>query len=417
MSQPILSSMTSPPAKEQYIYYAMKDYHPTKDGHIRLSMGESVEVLDKSNPKEWVISTIGNEARPSEEGLVPADVLSAEYTPVRYDSLQGEYSGSDEGRSSRQQEEPPPIPPHHPNHDNDDVTQSTSGSHDDNKDETKVNVDSSPNESQPEARSPPKAEVSLQVEARAESSSDKETSSSPKPYTDPAMEDTQVEEDEAGEDTSSEQSDVMPPASSMHSSSTKGSPMPSSSTKSSLMPKKKDLPPTHCRNKCPLLAKSMTAVELKVPPFNILSRYGSDPSLQEPTPLSDSSPAYSALNLSSSEGMKSPMHERVSSILRESLISSARNRRHSSTEHQGGRVLSSLDRKRVQPSSVTSSLTSASPMMTELREILNRSKSSDASSGAQSKMVHDNRLSSITPEDALSEVKKLQMESVEVCVL
>ena len=409
VSQPILPSMTSPPAQEQHVYYAMKDYRPTKEGHVRLTMGESVEVLDKSNPKEWLISTIGNEARPSEEGLVPANVLSAEYTPVRYDSLQEEYSGSDEGRSSGQLEEPPPIPPHHPNHDNDDVTQPTSGSHDVNKEETGVNDDSSPTESQPEARSPPEAEVSPQAEARVESSSDRERSSTPKPYTDPAMEDTQGEEDEAAEDTSSELSDVTPPASSVQSTSTRSSPMP----------EKKDLPPTHGRNKSPLLTKSITAVELKVPYISVLSRYGSDPSLQEPTPLSDSSPAYSVLNLSSSEGMKSPMHERVSSILRESLISSARNRRHSSNEHQGGRVSSSLDRKRLHPSSATSSLTSpiASPMVTELREILNRSKSADASSGAQNKLVHDNRSSSITAEDALSEMKKLQMESVEVCAL
>ena len=410
VSQPMIPS-TSPPSRQQYVYYAIMDYHPSKEGHLRLTAGESVEVLDKSNPKEWVIATVDNEARPSEEGLVPANVLSAEYIPVRYDSLQGEYSGSDEGRSSSQQEEPPPVPPHHPNHD-DDPKQPTTSNHDNvNEKETSMSNNSPLTENPQETENCSDREISPQAETRLESPSDKEKSCSPKPNTDPTsvtMEETQ-DEDEAAEDASSEHSDTTPvvsPRGSLHSSSTRSSPMA----------EKRDMLPANIHSRSFLLTKSLTAVELNIPLIKVskLSHYGSDPSLQDVAPLSDSSPAFSIPNLVAGEGGKSPMHERVSSILRESLLSSARNRHHSVSDYLGGRT-GSLDHKKVHPSSVASPI--SSPMVAELKEILNRSKSLDVSSGIRNNMTgrHNDISSSISPEDALSEMKKLQLESVEVC--
>ena len=419
VSQPMIPP-TSPPSQQQYVYYAIKDYHPSKEGYVHLIAGESVEVLEKSNPKEWVISTIGNEERPSEEGLVPAEVLSAEYIPVRYDSLQGEYSGSDEGRSSGQLEEPPPIPPHHPNHDNDAI-QPTTSSHDMNEKETGVNNNSplteNPQETKNplEAENPTETEISPQAETGLESPSDKEKSCSPKPDTEPTsttsvtIEETH-DEDETAEDASSEQSDTTPvvsPRGSLHSGSTHSSPIA----------EKRDMLPANVHNRSSLLTKSLTAVELNIPSIRVskLSHYGSDPALQETVLLSDSSPAFSIPNLAPGEGGKSPMHERVSSILRESLLSSARNRHHSISDYLGGHT-GSLDRtKRLHPSSVGSPI--ASTMVAELKDILGRSKSCDAGSGIRNKMAghHDDRSSSISPEDALSEMKKLQQETVEVC--
>ena len=410
VSQPMIPS-TSPPSQQQYVYYAIKDYHSSKEGHIRLTAGESVEVLDKSNPKEWVITTVGNEERPSEEGLVPAEVLSAEYIPVRYDSLQEEYSGSDEGRSSRQLEEPPPIPPHHPNHDNDAV-QPTTGGHDVIEKETAVSSNSpltenlKETENTLEAENPPETEISPQAETRLESSSDKEKSCSPKPDAEATTTEETHDEDEAAEDASSEQSDTTPvvsPRGSLHSGSTQSSPMA----------EKRDMLPTHIHNRSYQLSKSLTAVELNIPSIMIgskLPHYGSDPALQELVPLSDSSPGLSIPNLVAGEGGKSPMHERVSSILRESLLSSARSRHHSISVGGPG----SPDRKRAHPSSPI-----ASSMVAELKDILGRSKSCDAGSGIRNKIAghHDDRSSSISPEDALSEMKKLQLESVEVCYL
>ena len=407
VSRPMIPS-ASPPSQQQYVYYAIKDYHPTKEGYVRLTAGESVEVLDKSNPKEWVISTVDNEERPSEEGLVPAQVLSAEYIPVRYDSLQGEYSGSDEGRSSG---EPPPIPPHHPSHDNDAV-QPTTGSDDMNEKETGVSSNSPLTENPQETENPPGTEISPQADTRLESSSDKEKSCSPKPDTESTRagsvttEETH-DEDETAEDASSEQSDTTPvvsPRGSLHSGSTQSSPMA----------EKRDVSPAHIHNRSYQLSKSLTAVELNVPSIRIgskMSHYGSDPALQELAPLSDSSPGLSLHNLAAGEAGKSPMHERVSSILRESLLSSARNRHHSIL----GGPPSSLDRKRPHPSSVTSPI--ASSMVAELKDILGRSRSCDAGTGTRIKVAghHDDRSSSISPKDALSEMKKLQQESVEVC--
>ena len=55
-------------------------------------------------------------------------------------------------------------------------------------------------------------------------------------------------------------------------------------------------------------------------------------------------------------------------------------------------------------------------MVSELKEILNRSRSLDGNAGVRNKVAghHDDKSSSISPEDALKEMKKLQMESVEV---
>ena len=435
VSQPIVPSAMSPPSNEQYVYYAIEDYRPKKEGYVRLVAGEAVEVLDKSNPKEWVIATVGNEARASEEGLVPAKVLSAEYIPVRYDSIQGGYSGSDSGsddeqvvkrRSSKQQDKPPPVPPNHPSHDNDAINEKETGMND----------------------LPAKAKDSSQTENMSESPLDnkqEDTGNSPKLDTGPAMtilerqdeDEVKVEEEyeDENEDASSEHSDTTPIV------SPKGS-LYSGSNKSSPMFKKRDPLPGGGHGKgVYLLTKSLTAVELGVPSVRKgvmggLHRFGSDPSLQDAVPLSDSSPAFSIPNLAAAEGGNSPMHERVSSILRESLMSStARNRHHHST----GRS-SSPERRRISVTSPIATVTSPkatvtspkamvtspksttimSPIVAELKDILNRSQmlKSDGSGGIGNKMGghHDNRSSSISPEDALSEMKKLQLESVEVCV-
>ena len=338
VSQPMIPT-TSPPSQQQYVYYAIKDYRPNKEGYLRLTAGESVEVLDKSNPKEWFIATVGNEARPSEEGLVLAEVLSAEYIPVRYDSLQGEYSGSDEGRSSGQMEEPPPVPPHHPNRD--ETTPPATGSHDNTEEETgmydHLSVPEKPPEKDtsttggheineeetgmydrlPQPENAPERDVSLQAE---ETPSNKEESPAPKSEdTDPTasvtleeeIQDEDVNQDEAAEDASSEQSDTTPvvsPRGSLHSGSTQSSPMAD----------KKEMLPSNTR-RSHLLTKSMTAVEINVPAITVstLTHYGSDPELG---PLSDSSPAYSIPNLAGNEGGKSPMHESVIHIEREPPI-------------------------------------------------------------------------------------------------
>ena len=424
VSQPIVPSAMSPPSNEQYVYYAVEDYCPNKEGYVRLIAGEAVEVLDKSNPKEWVIATVGNEARPSEEGLVPAKVLSAEYIPVRYDSIQGGYSGSDSGsddeqvvkkrRSSKQQDKPPPVPPNHPSHDNDAINSAS-------EEEAGTND------------LPLQTKDSLQTENISESLSDNKqevTENSPKLDTGPAItilegqneDEVKVEEEyeDENEDASSEHSDTTPivsPRGSLYSGSNKSSPM---------FKKRDPLPSDHGKNPH-LLTKSLTAVELVVPSkrkgvMGGLHRFGSDPSLQDAVPLSDSSPAFSIPNLAAAEGGNSPMHERVSSILRESLMSTARNRHH----HSLGRS-SPPERRRISVTSPIGTVTSPksttvmSPIVAELKDILNRSQvlKSDGSGGVGNKTAshHNNRSSSISPEDALlSEMKKLQLESVEVCV-
>lgn len=426
VSQPILPSTKSPPAKEQYVYYAIEDYRPNKEGYVRLTAGESVEVLDKSNPKEWVIATVGNEERPSEEGLVPAKILSAEYIPVRYDSLQGEsFSGSSsddeqhiDERSLQQLDEPPPIPPNHPNREDD--VPPTVGSHDANEKETsvsnlsteaEVSLQSEHSEDPPQVgtksespvydqlekiRNLPTPEISVTMEEREDEDESK------------VEDEAEDEAEDEDEDASSEQSDTTPivsPRGSLHSGSNRSSPM---------VMTRDPLPSSHGKG-VHLLSKSFTAVELSLPSkrkgivsgLQHLQHYGSDPSLQEANPLSDSSPAFSIPNLNvAAEGGNSPMHERVSSILRESLMSSARNRHHSFGQS------SSLERKRP---SVTS------PIVAELKDVLSRThlvKSSDAGAdvGSKTASYHDDRSLSISPEDALSEVKKLQQESVEVCL-
>ena len=135
ISHPILPSTTSPPAQQQQkVYFAIEDYHPDKAGYVHLIAGESVEVLDKSGGETWVIATVGNDSRPSEEGLVPANLLSGEYIPVRYNSIQDRCSSSSseneqgvDRQASKQEDVPPPLPPNHPNHD--DTVQSTSDDH------------------------------------------------------------------------------------------------------------------------------------------------------------------------------------------------------------------------------------------------------------------------------------------------
>lgn len=136
ISHPILPSTTSPPAQQQQkVYFAIKDYHPDKAGYVHLIAGESVEVLDKSGGETWVIATVGNDSRPSEEGLVPASLLSGEYIPVRYNSIQDRCSSSSseneqgvDRQASKQEDVPPPLPPNHPNHD-DDTIHSSSDDH------------------------------------------------------------------------------------------------------------------------------------------------------------------------------------------------------------------------------------------------------------------------------------------------
>ena len=98
VSQPMIPSTS--PSQQQYVYYDIEDHHLNKEGYVCLTAGESEEeVSDKSDSKEWVIASVGKEARPS-KGLVSAEVLSAEYVPVCYNSSQGEYSSNDEGRLS-----------------------------------------------------------------------------------------------------------------------------------------------------------------------------------------------------------------------------------------------------------------------------------------------------------------------------
>ena len=166
-----------------------------------------------------------------------------------------------------------------------------------------------------------------------------------------------------------------------------------------------------------LLTQSLTAVELKNSSkrkgiVSRLPRYGSDPALQESVPLSDSSPAYSIPNLASVGLGKSPMHERVSSILRESVMASTRNRHRSTNEY----VIKSgpLDGRAHHKSS---------PVVAELKRSFSRSSSQlsgsadTCSTGSEDKAEdgHNGR-SLISPEDALDEMRKLQLESVEVCV-
>ena len=74
----------------------------------------------------------------------PASLLSAEYIPVRYNSIQDQCCSSSENeqggvdrQASKQEDEPPPLPPNHPNHDNDTV-QSPSGGLDTSKKETSI---------------------------------------------------------------------------------------------------------------------------------------------------------------------------------------------------------------------------------------------------------------------------------------
>lgn len=443
VSQPIVPSAMSPPTQEQYVYYAIEDYRPDKEGYIRLSAGEAVEVLDKTNPKEWVISTIGNEARPSEEGLVPAKILSGEYIPVRYESIQGGYSGSDSGsdnehvvkkRSSKHQDKPPPVPPNHPSHDNDAIN-STGDKETGRNDLLSQAEASSQREHSPQSENSPPTENT--AEAPLENKQE-HMGNSPRPNTEPTITILGVEDDDEvkeyedeNEDASSEHSDTTPivsPRGSLYSGSNKSSPM---------FKKRDPLYGSHGKS-IPLLTKSLTAVELNIPPIRKgviggLHRFGSDPSLLDPVPLSDSSPAFSIPNLA--EGGNSPMHERVSSILCKSLMSSARNRHH----HSMGRS-SPPERRRTSVTSPMAIMTSPkptvmspkstamspkptvmSPVVSELKDILNRSQilKSDPSGGIGNKITshHDNRSSSISPEDALSEMKKLQLESVEVCEL
>jgi len=386
VSQPIVSSTTSPPSQEQYIYFAIKDYHPDKEGYITLTAGEAVEVLDKSNSKQWFITTVETEERPSEEGLVPANILSAEYIPVHYDSIQDEYSGSDDDEKeqlSRQQTEPPPLPPHHPSHHDDDKMQSQTGSHMATREETVANNNSPQTKNNSESTTNKKENVR---------NSPQPVGNSPQPGTKPSAVTsvTLEEKQDEDEDTSSGQSDTTPivsPRGSLHSGSNRSSPLPE---------KRDPLFSSH-GNSASQLTHSMTVVEInslkRKGMVRGLPRYGSDPSLQDPAPLSDSSPAFSIPNLTATEAVKSPMHERVSSILRESLMSSSRNRCRSTNEYTGHSIATSLDHKKMHAST---------PMLTELRSILNRSS-------------QENRSSSISPEDARNEVKKLQAESVEVC--
>ena len=121
-----------------------------------------MEVLDKSNPEEWVIATVGNDTRPSEEGHVPASLLSAEYIPVWYNNIQdrcsstsseNEQGGVDRQTSKQQDDKPPPLPPNHPNHD-DDTVQSPSGGHDTSKKETGMADPSSQTENAPLTENP-----------------------------------------------------------------------------------------------------------------------------------------------------------------------------------------------------------------------------------------------------------------------
>ena len=175
ISHPILPPTTSPPVQQQKVYFAIKNYHPDKEGYVHLIAGESVEVLDKSNPEQWVIATVGNETRPSEEGHVPAGLLSAEYIPVRYDSLQdrccsssseNEQGGVDR-QASKQDDEPPPLPPNHPNHD-DDTVQSPSGGHDTSEKETGMADPSSHTENAPLTENPQTEDLPTEGENKGE---------------------------------------------------------------------------------------------------------------------------------------------------------------------------------------------------------------------------------------------------------
>jgi len=184
VSQPMVPSTDSPPSQGKYTYFATKDYHPDKEGYVTLTAGETVEVLDKSHPDVWCVTTIETEERPSEEGLVPVNILSAHYTPVRYDSY--EYSGSDKEQLSRQRREPPPLPPHHPSHDDDDKMQSQTDSHmatreetvaDDNSPQTENNSESTTNKKE-NVENSPNAVTSVTPEERQDGDEDTSTEQS-----------------------------------------------------------------------------------------------------------------------------------------------------------------------------------------------------------------------------------------------
>lgn len=384
-SHQLLPSTVSPPTEEKYIYYAVQDYRPDKEGYIPLVAGEAVEVLDKSDRLEWFITTVGTEERPSEEGLVPVNILSAEYIPVRYDSLQGEDSGSD----NESEQVPPPLPPHHPNrqYHGDDIVQPTTGGHAASKEDASTIGNSPQTENTSESPTDDEKEVTGDMP--------KQPDQVPSIVTSVPSEDRQEED----EDTSSEQSDTTPmvsPRGSVHTGSNRSSPIIEKGDPSS-----GNLDDNGIR-----LTQSLTAVEMSKK-RNRLHRCGSDPSIQDPVPLSDSSPAYSIPNLATAAQGSSPMHERVSSLLRESLMSTSRSRRRSSCEYAGHS--NPLDRKRMHASS---------PIVSELRDILSHSSPSRVmkSSSIENKMADHHsdmsRSSSISPEDALSEMKKLQLEAV-----
>jgi len=369
---------------QQYIYYAIENYHPDQEGYISLTAGEAVEVLDKSDDKEWFITTVATDERPSEEGLVPSKVLSAEYIPVRYDSFQEDsYSGSDEGGPQQQQSPPPPLPPDHPSQDE----QATV--------ETAKKV----------ASVLPHGDDTAQPQREEDEASLPQQSTS----TSKNIMSVTLEESQSCEDTNSEHSDTTPivsPRGSVHSESL------GSGMSSPPIIEKRDQLFINRDQLNPLITQSLTAVELNNASkrrgiISRLPRYGSDPALQESIPLSDSSPAYSIPNLASVGLGKSPMHERVSSILRESVMASTRNRHRSTNDYLPKAGL--LDHKRRTHKS--------SPVVAELKRTLSRSSSQlseETGSDSKSEDGHHGR-SLLTPEAALGEMKKLQMESVEVC--
>jgi len=384
---------TSPPESvqgQQYIYYAIENYHPNQEGYISLTAGEAVEVLDKSNPVEWFITTVATEERPSEEGLVPAKVLSSEYIPVRYNSFQDEASNSDSDRGSpKQLSPPPPLPPDHPSRDEQSTPESLVGSTED-------------------LSKPPDSDSTMEPNREDEGSFPHTSICASKPAISVTLEESQNDED-----SSTEQSDTTPvvsPRGSIHSGSL-------GSGITSPVVEKRDQLFINRDHRIHLLTQSLTAVELKNSSkrkgiVSRLPRYGSDPALQESVPLSDSSPAYSIPNLASVGLGKSPMHERVSSILRESVMASTRNRHRSTNEYviKSG----SLDHRAHHKSS---------PVVTELKRSFSRSSSqlsgsADTYSTSSEDKAEDghNGRSLISPEDALDEMRKLQLESVEVCV-